>query len=84
MTDLTTAVRRLNAALDKLEAQSKGAAPNSAGGGAELVRLRKDRALLTEELDSERAAAKHWKTTAGDASGEIGAIITDLRKALSE
>jgi chromosome segregation ATPase len=81
------ALRRLEAAIDRLEGRLDGLfdrLETNRGHEREADALRVDRARLASDLDSARARERELQRLADEASEALGAAISEVREALGK
>jgi len=85
--EMDEAVRRLVAAIDRLEGRLDSLFERIEGFRAhekEAEALRKDRARLASDLDAAKAREKELQRLADEASEALGAAISEVREALGK
>ncbi len=85
--EMDEAVRRLVAAIDRLEGRLDGLFERIEGFKAherEAEALRRDRARLASDLDAAKAREKELQRLADEASEALGAAISEVREALGK
>ncbi|HEX5005929.1 MAG TPA: DUF4164 family protein [Hyphomonadaceae bacterium] len=81
------ALRRLEAAIDRLEGRLDGLfdrLESNRGHEREAEALRIDRARLASDLDSARSRERELQRLADEASEALGAAISEVREALGK
>jgi cell shape-determining protein MreC len=84
---MSEALRRLEAAIDRLEGRLDGLFDRLESNRAherEAEALRIDRARLASDLDSARSRERELQRLADEASEALGAAISEVREALGK
>jgi cell shape-determining protein MreC len=84
---MSEALRRLEAAIDRLEGRLDGLfdrLESNRGHEREAEALRIDRARLATDLDSARSRERELQRLADEASEALGAAISEVREALGK
>lgn len=87
MTELDPSVRRLDAAIKRLEGALDSLMSRTGDPAvtrAELAALVEDRARMAEELDASLAREEELQALADEASEALGAAIEEVRAALGK
>jgi hypothetical protein len=85
--EMTSAIRRLEAAIARLEGRLDGLFERLEGQKSrerEADALRVDRARLAGDLDAARARERELQRLADEASEALGAAISEVREALGK